>query len=746
MNKFHKKGKDIYMMVNQSSAISKWRPVNASSSFNFNYQEYPELEYLTSIIKYKEGDLKLTYQDKSFSPEGIVTDTSFSQIFDFRMLRGEGVNILTDPEAIILSERLAEKIFGSTDPIGQNLTLTASTRGVYTVRGVVSNSRPNSSLTFDFIVPKVKNRFMRGGGNFLLVNDGFDRLAFDSKIKSIGEYHPQFKNSITKLVPLDEVYFKNKQFNFERLFSKFGSRKNLYIIYVICFIVFIVSLLNFSNLQIIGLNSSTKKLGILQVNGAHKMSLIALNLSEFFIYSLLVFLLIIPAYYIVLPYFNSIMGVDLILSIEDILVFVSCLDFVFLVFSMIYPLVVIQKTSIIDGVKNQLSKTNNLLGQKKIVVVQFSLLVILLIASFVVSNQLDLMLTKDLGFSTKNIVHTKLFHDLPYEENREELLRKFKIQKEDYQFVKNELTSQTCVVGFSQSSSPLSNNAMPWKVDGKVFDFTTQHLMSVTPESINIFDFEMIEGRFFDRNLDKSRDNKVIINEAAVKFWDIKDISKVQILNKFWMRSKFEIIGVVKNFHNEHLSMKPGPLIMCYFEDIDNDFFIELNSSDRESGLEVIRDLYNRTNVGQDFSYSFLSDEVEKLYQNEKRLSLIYIIFTLVALFISSIGLFTVALYDTKKRVKEIGVRKVNGAKTIQIIKLLNSDFLKLVLIAIIIACPVAWYAMSQWLENFAYKTELSWWIFALAGLIAMGIALLTVSFQSWRAASRNPVESLRYE
>jgi len=258
---------------------------------------------------------------------------------------------------------------------------------------------------------------------------------------------------------------------------------------------------------------------------------------------------------------------------------------------------------------------------------------------------------------------------------------------------------------------------------------------------------KIMEGRFFDAQKDKSREFKIVINEEAKKIWEIENIKECRILNKYWDDSTgFEIIGVIKDFNYQHLSVKPQPLYMVYFADVENYFLIKFKDGSTQSGLQYVSKLFKEVNPGEDFRFSFLSDDIAALYQKEKRLSQIYFLFTIIALLITAIGIFVIAIYDAQRRNKEIGIRKVYGASIGEIMFMLNKDFVKLVLISIVIACPVAWYAMHKWLEDFAYKTELSWWIFALAGILAIGIALLTVSWQSWRAASRNPVESLKYE
>jgi putative ABC transport system permease protein len=288
---------------------------------------------------------------------------------------------------------------------------------------------------------------------------------------------------------------------------------------------------------------------------------------------------------------------------------------------------------------------------------------------------------------------------------------------------------------------------MPCKVRGDEKDFLSQNALTVHPDYLKLLGLEISEGRFFDAQKDVSRGNKIVINEAAKKFWKIEDIQKCRILNKYWEDSTgYEIIGVVKDFNYQHLSVKPQPLFMLYFADADNYFLIKFKDGFVQSDLQSVSRLYKEVNPGEDFTFSFLSDEIADLYQKEKKLSQIYLVFTIIALFITAIGIFVIAIYDAQRRTKEIGIRKVNGAQIGEIMLMLNKDFVKLVLLAFIIACPIVWYAMHKWLENFAYKIDISWWIFILAGLLAIGIAVLTVSWQSWRVAGRNPVESLKYE
>ena len=389
-----------------------------------------------------------------------------------------------------------------------------------------------------------------------------------------------------------------------------------------------------------------------------------------------------------------------------------------------------------------------------IIISQFALTIILLMVSLVIVKQLKMMLEKDLGFASKNIIETKLIpkvtfnYSYPINEDADDYKQfkeKRKKQKNDYQYVRNELTASPFIECFSMENTPIEPWQLPWKINSG--EYTTQNTIVVNPEHKSLFGFEIVEGRFFDSEKDQSREDKVVINEAAKKLWNITDISNERLNNRYWEKTNgFQILGVVKDFNYEHLSVKPQPLVLCYFEDYEANFLIKFQEGATQAGVQFVKKLHDEINSEEPFQYKFLIDEIADLYQKEKKLSQIYILFTIIALLISVSGLFTIVIYDTKKRTKEIGVRKVNGAKISEVMLLLNRDFFKWILISFVIASPIAWYTMHKWLENFAYKTDLSWWIFALAGLLALGIALLTVSWQSWRAATRNPVESLRYE
>nr|WP_319271209.1 ABC transporter permease [uncultured Draconibacterium sp.] len=749
MDDFHKREKDIYMVTFKDAPESKPEAWEANTFFDFDYNNYPEIEACVTLKKYRKGEIKFTYGESSFSPAGMVADSTFFEVFDFELTRGDIEKVMHDPEALIFSKELAQKVFGDEDPIGKNVMVTTRNQKLYTVKGILADIPSNSSIEFDFLIPDHSMRYSRMGGNFILAGNGFNKADFVAKLNEVGQQNERYKAGISDVVEFNKIYFENSGIDTIGVVSKHGDKKSINVLWAIMGVIFLISLLNFSNLQIININSSVKNIGINKITGAGSKHIFYQKLSEIVLLIFIAAVIITMAFKVVVPYFNQIAGVELNPSVWQIFVLNVVVLSVLILVSMVYPSLVYLRIPITNSLKDQVFGTSKLAGRNVVATVQFALSFVLLIASIVVFKQLDLMLNKDLGFTAENTICTQMFHEPHFDQSltREQIMEKYKAYQNSFQFVKNELESNSSVKAFSLGHAPIDPFEMSWNLKGGTKEYTTEKSLTATPEYADLLGLELVEGRFFDRDRDKSRDEKLVINEAAMKYWGITDISTQRILNQSWSRNEgYEIIGVVKDFNFEHLSVRPQPLMILFFEDMEANFLIQFEEGATQSGLQFVEGLFAKNNPGEAFSYTFLSDEIETLYQKEKRMSQIYIIFTIIAFLISATGLFAISLYDTRKRTKEIGVRKVNGAKVSEILALLNKDFIKWVAIAFVIATPIAYYAMNKWLENFAYKTTLSWWIFALAGLMALGIALLTVSWQSWRAATRNPVEALRYE
>lgn len=754
MDDFHKREKDIYTVVMKQSPKSEWL-----SPFKFEADKYPEIESSVAIRCFIENDTKIKYKDNTYTPTGMVVDSSFFQVFDFKLLYGDSKTVLNDKQSIIISEEFSKQLFGDEDPMGKMVDFEVRMyQGLHTVQGVIKIPS-NSSMTFDYIIPhqRLDHGYGRISVPFLKASPNFNKANFEEKIKGsnnkVSSYYPQLTESITSIVGLDDIYFSN-ELSAMKKYTPFasGNKNNIQVLLVIILVILFVSILNYSNLQIVNTNAILKSIAISKVNGALKKHIVSQKLVEVFVLILIAGLLITIGYNLILPHFNAFAGVALAPPVIQVFLLNLTVLLIITFFGMIYPAWVINRFSTVKNIKQNTAVSSKLSGRQVTIILQYSLALILLISGLVVNNQLGLMLNKDLGFHKDRIMKVKLFYEPPFNFESKNWSQERRMQEREKlmkipDYINNQLASFSCIENVTQGNSPIDVFPIDWKPKGETYEYETQNSLVVSPGYKDMFGFKLIAGRFFETGVDEQRGHKIVINEAALKHWNIKEIAKTRILNRSWSKDDgFEVIGVVKDFNYEHLSARPEPLIMVYFEDPEAEYFIKFHEGRTGEGIQLIEDLFKEINPNQTFSYSFLSDDIAALYQKEKRLSTIYIVFTIIALLISAIGLFTIALYDTQRRFKEIGVRKVNGATVTDILIMLNKDFIKWVGIAFIIACPVAYYAMHGWLENFAYRTALSWWVFALAGLFTLIIALVTVSWQTYRAATQNPVESLRDE
>ena len=354
MNNFHKRRKDIYMLTIQQSPESQIEMIEAELFFDFNYKDFPEIENFATIKKYKTGELQFSRNETILTPEGIVADSTFFEIFDFKLRTGDKFTALDEPESIILTERFARQLFGEENPLGKAIKITSRREKFYTVKALAETPPPNSSITFDFIIPNHSKGYSRSGCNFILVNNNFDKNAFVAKIKNLGQKHEQFQNSTMDVMAFNNVYFYGGSADFKGVFSTFGNRKNVNILFVIIGIVYVVTLLNFSNLQILSINSSIKNIGIKKIIGAGQKHIFYQKITELIIMMFLSAGLTTGAFYVLLPFFNKITSVELAPETWKILL-LNCLILLFLIsFSMIYPSLVFLRISITNSLKNQI--------------------------------------------------------------------------------------------------------------------------------------------------------------------------------------------------------------------------------------------------------------------------------------------------------------------------------------------------------------------------------------------------------
>jgi putative ABC transport system permease protein len=526
--------------------------------------------------------------------------------------------------------------------------------------------------------------------------------------------------------PLKKMHFQS---DFQLFVNKPGNIQYVYIFTIAGIFILLIAIINFMSL--IGLISSNrmKESGIRKISGASKNSIVLSFLAEPIILVSFSFVLTFILVELVQSSFNSFSGSNLPALHESMttLLILILLVLVVAVVAGIIPGMLIAKVKPIEAIKqNKIVKNGRF--QKYLIAFQFTLAIVLLSSTFLINKQLNYIFQKNLGFQIENIIHIPL---------------KGKIS-EDYKIIKQELLSNPMITSVSNASPLLSSGieVQGWNWEGNDSDQKLSIArIKADSDFIKTFRIDVVQGNTFSE--ENSNENMVVINEEAAKAMNMANpISQhVQLKGK-----DYEIIGVVNNFHSRHFSHLIRPLVITS-NNSGRDLYIQYEVAADKSGIiNSINKVYEKYNPEFPFEYHFFADEFYATYGNESKMLKLLFYFVIVAFLILCFGLYALSKQVALSKTKEIGIRKVNGARISEILSLLNKDFIKWVALAFVLATPISYYAMNKWLEDFAYKTELSWWIFALSGILAFLIALTTVSWQSWKVARRNPVEALRYE
>lgn len=749
-DEFHSNRDRIFVPVMKQSPTENLTAFSIGEFFDVDYKQYPGIEKKLFTAYFNPQKIKLTYNEQEYRGGGLVADSTFFDFFDFKLKTGNPDQILDDPSHILLTESFAKQVFGDKDPIGKTLYLQSNKNGYYQVAGIMENLPSNSTLSFDFLVPThSQDMWFHSGMEFILVNSAFNQSDFNEEIRLSGRKHFQFKESELSTVPFRDVYF-NYNLN-QELLAKHGNMNEVKTMLLVALVILLVSVLNFTNMQTTLVFSQLKTKGIKQVNGATKSDFFMELVASRVIYAIVGTALVFALFQMIKPAYLNFLQLTFDRTWFEVLglVIIGVLLFTFI--STIFSLFQSSRVITSQALMGQLSKKDKGRSGRVLTTIQYVFAIALIIVTAVVYKQFKYMEQKNLGYDPSGIVSIKFFDRIPYNFENPEITRQ---QEEDqntkYEFVQNELGKMPGVLGVSQGVLPISENSNPfvWKPAAGDFEYSEANNMTVDPNYFNVLGLRLYRGRFFSDSLDMPAQTKVVINKAAMEYWGIKDIEDAKLISTITggERRPYTIIGVVEDFNFEHLSKKVEPAVMMYLKNAEREFDVKIDVNQFGNTMKQISELYSEINPKQVFTYSILEDKLKAQYEREEKLSDTFMLFTLIALIVSSIGLFTFALYETRKRTKEIGIRKVIGANVNQVIGLLSGSFLQWVLLAFIIACPLGWYFMSAWLANFANQTELSWWIFAGAGFLTSVLALFTVIGQSYVVARRNPVEALRYE
>ena len=722
-------------------------------------RDFPEVENFVRVIgSFSSSKQLLTYKDKSiYETSPVYVDSTFFDIFNYHFTNGNAKNVLSEPYSVVLLKPTADKLFGNVDPVGSVITIDGDNgENDFKVTGVVDESLGKSNIQANFFVTMnsggigayVRENDMWAGNNF---TNSFVKLKPNTDAAALEKKLPAFLNKygaeqlkqlgMEKRLHLQPVGSIHTTTGYEVEMTKTVDPSFLNILLLIAVLIQVIACINFMNLSTARASKRAKEVGVRKVIGAERKDLIKQFMSESFLLSLMGVLIALPLLFIALPYLNQLTQADIHLSMfSDYRIWLMLVGIIFVtgVVAGSYPALYLSAFNAIKVIKGNYANHISATGiRKTLVVFQFVLSVILIAGITVIYSQLNYIQNKDLGFD-KNQKLVFNFHT----DDTKSKMTSFSADLRQLAEVKAVSLSNIYLSQF------VFNDFGVYLAGSNAANATDAQVITSDENFAKTNGIKIISGRDF--HLYDS--GKVLVNETLLKRLGLKpeQAPGTRLFSKYGSNPEtyVDIAGVMKDFNYNSLHNDVKPFMLRYNPkngDISH-ITVSVDSKNYPSLLSRIETIWHKDISGVPFEYAFLDDEVQKQYSAEITLSQIINLFTIMAIFISCLGLFGLVAFSAEQRKKEIGVRKVLGASVPVIVQLLSKDFLKLVIIAIAIATPVAWWAMSKWLQSFTYRVEISWWMFALAGFIAVFIAMVTVSFQAIKAAIANPVKSLRTE
>lgn len=762
-DRFHKKADRIYRihLDMRMGGVDRTMPNSPDAMGGLLKKDYPEIEQYTRI--YTHNGSRLVKKGNEFITEtrAANADSTFFDVFSFHVIEGNGNTALAEPNTVVISASLAKKYFGMLQAVGKTLEVQEGDGVVpYRVTAVIEDMPENSHFRYDLLFSMSSLHYdwgQVGSHNFYTylvlgkhVRPATVEKKFPEYVRKYLLPHIQERMHVTTmeefinagnkvnywLMPLTRIHLYS---NLEEELRPPGSIQYVYIFSAVALFILLIACVNFMNLTTARSANRAREVAIRKVLGTERKDLIFQFLTESILIVLLSMLLAVALAAVVLPMFNELtgklIGVKAFLS-PYILPVLIILPFVVGLLAGSYPAFFLSAFRPIETLKGKFKLNSKSGGLRNVLVVfQFFTSIVLIIGTLVVYRQLHYIQSKNIGFNKDQVLIINGTWALGNKADafKDRVVKLSGVSSGTLSSslpVSNTDRSNTVISTEAVVTAKSSINIQTWRID---YDY------------IGTLGMKIIKGRNFSRDFG-SDSSAVIINETAAKLWGLDDPVGKTIYQ--WQDTKTiprTIIGVVKNFNYESLREKVGPL--CFFLDRSTGLAaFRVNTTRLNDLVNEVGELWKSIAPEVPFSYRFLDESFDAMYDAERRVGRIALLFSGLAIFIACLGIFGLAAYIAEQRIKEIGVRKVLGASVESIVALLSKDFLRLVLIAFLIAAPLGWWIMNKWLQSFAYRISLSWWLFVLAGVIAMMIALITVSFQSVKAALTNPLKSLRSE
>jgi len=759
-DKHHTDG-DRILRVGYEVNGEKWVALSAPLAGGLK-KDFPEVEQVTRLLRMPGVDrFLLKYepkQKKFYEINGYYVDSTFFQLFDYNFKFGDRTTALNQPNSIIISDVVSGKFFGTTNPVDKQITVVLPFgENKYTVKGVFKTGQKKTHVPAHMFFSMNNNdvgQWVKGQTNwannsifhtYVKLTKSASEDTFEGKLKGFLERNggADLKASgVAKTLfiqPLGDIYLHS---NYDFEIAPNGNIKYLYIFSSVAIFILFIACINFMNLSTARSEKRAKEVGLRKVVGAFRSALIGQFLGESLLLSLVSLVISFVFIQLLIPVFNQVTGKHLSFF-EHPEIFVGLLVLTILtgLLSGLYPAFYLSSFTPIATLKGKItSRFSAIMIRKGLVVFQFSISMILILGAILIGKQMDFLSNQNLGFNKKQ----KMILPLQSVESAT-----------NYKVLKNELANDAQIVSSTKASTyPGIENVqdMLFYAEGKSLkenvDISTAN---VEEEYINTLGIKLLAGRGFSKEF-TAESNAVVLNEVAVQKlgYDVSNTVGRKIYYEIENRkTTMTIIGVVKNYHFEGLQQEIKPLALTIspvFSAASSYMILDVSSTNYGQLISGVEKLWKKVNPNSPFEYSFLDRDFQKNYEKEARTSELIRYFAFIGIFIACLGLFGLATFTAEQRTKEIGIRKVLGASVLGITGLLSGDFLKLVLISILIACPIAWWGMNKWLDNFAFKTNISWQIFVGASALLIMMSLITIGFQTIKASLMNPVKSLRRE
>ena len=753
-------GENVYRIYEQRKDNDNitYAAISAPAFATFLKRTYPEVDTTTRILMSVDKFLMEVGEKRNYEEKGWFVESSFFEMFSLKFSKGDPASALIEPRTVVLTEELAKKYFGTEDPVNKTIYIDKDT---VTVKGVLAKLPDHFHLDFRYLVslptsgiPKERmerwtwHQFftyvkLKPGTNVQQLQDKFQahmkKEIFPTLTQAGSTFLPFFQ-------PLKDIHLKSADFVYDNAVR--GNETYVKALTIIALFVLVIACFNFVNLATARSFRRAKEIGVRKVIGAERKQLIMQFIGETVLLSVLSMLLAIAATFLIVPLLNEFTGKSIQFNpftnpILGLLILAA--GVVIGMIAGIYPALVLSGFQPIKVLKNMklIGSGGGAWLRQALVVIQFSLSVLLIVSTTIVYRQTQFLNKKDLGFSKEQVVYFQVRGDL------ERNLEAFKSELKRSPNIVS-ITSGYGLPGDRYAGDGVKTTGNDGGKERSANVFIGDH------DYVKTLGLRVIAGRDFSKEMATDVKEAFIINETAVKEWGFGTPEKaigqpiswnewapIDTLNPV---KKGKVIGVVADFHYKSLHEKVTASVIHVYPQVVFAVALKLKTADIKNTIAHVDNVWSKFVTGYPLDYKFMDETYGAMYKAENKLSELLWIFTVMAIIVGCMGLFGLAAFSAEQRTKELGIRKVLGANAFDIVGLLSKNFLVLVIIASLIAFPIAWWAMNNWLEDFPYRVNISWWVFGIAIIAALAIALLTVSFQAIKAALANPVKSLRTE